>query len=162
VKNCTLKPYFYIFLLHISSTRTRSLVSTCESILQTSGRKLRNQCKPRPLCVNSLSQNQFYCVGEGSKYAHWIGLYLSLHLSWVLGPFVHGRFQSLKTGEDTFGHGLTRLNRYLLQFWYMSIRWWLPSESVHSEITQGFGDLSGISGRRLRGWRWLMMWTSLP
>ena len=31
------------------------------------------------------------CVAEGSRYAHWIGLYLSFHLNWVLGPFVHGR-----------------------------------------------------------------------
>jgi len=46
-------------------------------------------------------------IVEGSKYAHWIGLYLSFHLSWVLGPFVHGRLQNLKTSEDTFGHDIT-------------------------------------------------------
>ena len=36
-------------------------------------------------------------------------LYLSLHLSWVLDPFVHNRFQNLKTSEDTFGHDITPL-----------------------------------------------------
>jgi len=38
-------------------------------------------------------------VIEGSKYAHWIGLYLSFHLNWVLGPFVHGRLQNLQTSH---------------------------------------------------------------
>jgi len=41
-------------------------------------------------------------VTEGSKYAHWIGLYLNSHLNWVLGPFVHGRLHNLKTSEVTF------------------------------------------------------------
>ena len=49
------------------------------------------------------------CVAEGFKYAHWIGLYLSFHLSWVLGPFVPGRLQNLKASKDTFGHDLTPL-----------------------------------------------------
>jgi len=53
-------------------------------------------------------------VAKGSKYAHWIGLYLGFHLSWVLGPFVHGRLQNLKTSEATFGHELTSLNQNLL------------------------------------------------
>jgi len=43
-------------------------------------------------------------VIKGSKYAHWIGLYLSFHLDWVLGPFVHGRLQNLQTSEVTFAH----------------------------------------------------------
>jgi len=43
-------------------------------------------------------------IGEGFKYAHWIGLYLSLHLNWVLGPFLHGRLQNLQTSEATFAH----------------------------------------------------------
>ena len=47
------------------------------------------------------------CVVEGSKYAHWIGLYLSFHLSWVLGPFVDGRLQNLQTSEVTFAHVIT-------------------------------------------------------
>jgi len=54
-------------------------------------------------------------VIEGSKYAHWIGLYLSFHLNWVLGPFVLGRLQNLQTSEDTFAHVITPLthNSYL-------------------------------------------------
>jgi len=44
------------------------------------------------------------CVDKGSKHAHWIGLYLSFNLSWVLGPFVHGRLQYLRTSEVTFDH----------------------------------------------------------
>jgi len=43
------------------------------------------------------------CIAEGSKYAHWVGLYPKFHLSWVLGPFVHGRLQNMKT----FGHDIT-------------------------------------------------------
>jgi len=35
-------------------------------------------------------------IAEGSKYAHWIGLYLSFHLNWVLDPLVHGRLQNLQ------------------------------------------------------------------
>ena len=46
---------------------------------------------------------------EGSKYAHWIGLYLSFHLNWVLGPSVHGRLQNLQTNEVTFAHAITPL-----------------------------------------------------
>ena len=45
-----------------------------------------------------------------SKYAHWIGLYPSFHLNWVLGPFVHGRLQNLETREVTFAHVITPLN----------------------------------------------------
>ena len=48
-------------------------------------------------------------VVEGFKYAHWTGLYLSLHLNWVLGPFVHGRLQNLQTSEVTFAHVITTL-----------------------------------------------------
>jgi len=50
-------------------------------------------------------------VVEGSQYAHWIGLYLSFHLNWVLGPFVHGRLQNLQTSEVTFAHGITPLRQ---------------------------------------------------
>jgi len=49
------------------------------------------------------------CVTEGSKYAHWIGLYLSFHLNWVLGPFVHRRLQILQTSEVTFARVITPL-----------------------------------------------------
>jgi len=48
-------------------------------------------------------------VVDGSKYADWIGLYLSFHLNWVLGPFVHGGLQNLQTSEVTFGHVITPL-----------------------------------------------------
>jgi len=41
---------------------------------------------------------------RGSRYAQRIGLYLSFHLTWVLGPFVHVRLQNLQTSEYTFGH----------------------------------------------------------
>ena len=47
-------------------------------------------------------------VVEGSKYAHWIGLYLSFHSNWVLGPFVH--VQNLETSEVTFAHVITPLS----------------------------------------------------
>ena len=36
------------------------------------------------------------CIAEGSKYAHWIGLYLSFHLNWVFGPFAHVGFRIYK------------------------------------------------------------------
>ena len=51
------------------------------------------------------------CIAEGSEYAHWIELYLSFHLNWVLGPFVHGRLQNLQTNEVTFAYVITPLNR---------------------------------------------------
>ena len=46
-------------------------------------------------------------AAESSKYAHWIELYLSFHLNWVLGLFVHGRLQNLQTSEVTFAHVIT-------------------------------------------------------
>jgi len=52
------------------------------------------------------------CVTEGSKNAHWIRLYLSFHLSWVFGPFVHGRLQNLQKSEDTLEHVLTPLHPF--------------------------------------------------
>jgi len=42
VKNCTLKPYFYIFAEHNTTT---SLVCTCKRVFQSSARKPRNQRK---------------------------------------------------------------------------------------------------------------------
>jgi len=50
------------------------------------------------------------CIAEGSKYVHWIGLYLSSHLNWVLGPSVHGRLQNLQTSEVTFTHVIAPLS----------------------------------------------------
>ena len=51
-------------------------------------------------------------VTEGSKYAHWIGLYLSFYLNWVLGPFVHVRLQNLQTSEVTFARVITPLTHF--------------------------------------------------
>jgi len=48
-------------------------------------------------------------VTKDSRYGHWIGLYLSFHLNWVLGPFVHGRLPNLQTSEVTFAHVITLL-----------------------------------------------------
>jgi len=48
-------------------------------------------------------------VVESSKYAYWIGLYLSFHLNWVLGPFFQGRLKNLETSEVTFAHVITPL-----------------------------------------------------
>ena len=116
-KNCSLKVYFYSFIehfLYIYLWNHRSTV-TCKRIFQTSARKPRNQCKHQQLCYFPISRPILLrrlsekCITEGSQYAHWIGLYLSLHLSWVLGPFIHGRLQNLKTSEDTFGHDITPL-----------------------------------------------------
>jgi len=45
-------------------------------------------------------------VVEDSKYARWIGLYLSFRVNWLLGPFVHGRVQNLQTSEVTFARGI--------------------------------------------------------
>ena len=53
-------------------------------------------------------------VPEGSKYAHWIGLHLSFHLKWVLGPFFHGRLQNLQTSEVIFAHVIAPLTFFLL------------------------------------------------
>jgi len=78
----------------------------------------RNQCKHQQLCVDFLARpillrrRSEKCIAKGSKYAQWIGLYLSFRLSWVLGPFVPGRLHNLKASEDTFGHDLTSLNTY--------------------------------------------------
>ena len=48
-------------------------------------------------------------TAECSKYAHWIGLYLSFYLNWILGPFVRGRLQNLQTTEVTFDHVIAPL-----------------------------------------------------
>ena len=83
--------------LHIFAIQTRvttSLVCTCKRFFQTSAHKLRNQCKHQQLCDN--------CLLEANSVAS---------TTWVLGPFVHGRLQNLKTSEYTFDHGLTPLTR---------------------------------------------------
>jgi len=48
-------------------------------------------------------------VTEGSKHAHWMGLYLSFHLNWVLGLFVHDSLQNLQTSEVTFARVITTI-----------------------------------------------------
>ena len=61
-------------------------------------------------------------VIEGSKYAHWIGLYLGFHLNWVLGPFVQGRLQNLQTNEVTFAHVITPLSSSFYPFsWFQDM-----------------------------------------
>jgi len=83
------------------------------------------------------------CVNEGSKYAHLIGLYLSFHLNWVLGPFVHGKLQNLKTSKDTLGHDITSLNKMVL------LCQWVPGNNplvsssllLGAYIMGGFNDL---------------------
>ena len=75
-------------------------------------------------------------VIKGSKYAHWTGLYLSFHLSQVLGPFVHGRLQNLKTSEDTLGHDITTLMKTTL-IWEWCRQWQrsvLPEHTCRSFI----------------------------
>jgi len=46
---------------------------------------------------------------------HCIALYLSFHLNWVLGPFVHGRLQNLQASEVTFAHVITPLMQKVLK-----------------------------------------------
>jgi len=46
---------------------------------------------------------------------YWIGLYLSFHLSWVLGSIVHSRLQNMKTSEGTFGHNTTPLTQMIVK-----------------------------------------------
>jgi len=50
-----------------------------------------------------------YLEANSGAYAHWIGLYLSFHLNWVLSPFVRDRLQILQTSEVTFAHVITPL-----------------------------------------------------
>jgi len=66
----------------------------------------------RPVLLHRQSEK---CIAKGSKYAHWIGLYLSFHLSWLSDPFVHGRLQNLKTNEDTFAHDITLLRDSIME-----------------------------------------------
>jgi len=81
VKNCTLKPYFYIFVEHfLYMDVTTSLQCTCTRIFQTSVRKPRNQRKHQQVYVNFLSRGQLCCV-DGLK------------------------------SEDAFGHDITPLTR---------------------------------------------------
>jgi len=84
-----------------------------------------------------LRQRSEKCVAEGSKYAHWIGLYLSFYLSWLLGPFAHGRLQNLKTSEDTFGHGTTpsKLFAIIRKCWWA---WYAHTLTANIAITHAY------------------------
>ena len=84
------------------------------------------------------------CVAKGSMYAQWIGLYLSFHLNWLLGPFVHGRRQNLKTSEDSFGPEVTPSSKLRYVGWSrahigknkrISSFWQFDSNSVQIEGT---------------------------
>ena len=110
-----LKPYFYMFVerfLYIDLCNHRSSVHLPEDFPNISAQAMQTQTAlcyfpiSRPILLRRRSEK---CIIQGSKYAHWIRLYLSFHLNWVLGPFVHGRLQNLKTSEDTFGHDITPL-----------------------------------------------------
>ena len=80
-------------------------------IFETSARKPGDQRKHHQLCVILrpilLHRQSEKCIAEGSKYVHWIGLYLSFHLSWVLASFVYGRPQNLQMNEVTFARVIT-------------------------------------------------------
>jgi len=82
---------------------------------------------PTSLCYFSilrsilLHRRSEKCVGEGSKYAQWIGLYLSFYSDWLLSPFVHGRHQNMRTSKHTFGYGLTLLSWGALENHYNPI-----------------------------------------
>ena len=54
-------------------------------------------------------------IVRGFKYAHWIGLYVSFHLNWVLDPFVHGKLENLQTSEVTFARVITPLQSLYTQ-----------------------------------------------
>ena len=104
------------FLLNIFSIQTcvtTGLVCTRKRFFQTSVCKPGNQCKHQQLCVNFLFRGQFCCVdGLISASPRALSMrigYLSFHLTWVLGPFVHGRLQTMKPSGGTFSHDIAPL-----------------------------------------------------
>ena len=137
--------YFFAYFLYSELCNYKSSI-TCKRFFQTSACKPKNQCEHQQLWINFLSWGPILLrrwsekyVTEGSKYTHWLGLYLSFRLSWVLGSLVYSRLQNLKTSEATFGHSLTTLikqnktwafhmditHRFLLQFLvWMNLRRW--------------------------------------
>ena len=56
-----------------------------------------------------MRQRSEKCIAEGTRHAHWIGLYIIFHLNWVLGPFVRGRLHNLQTSGATFARVITPL-----------------------------------------------------
>ena len=63
---------------------------------------------------------------EGSKYTHWIGLCLSFHLNWVLGPFVHGGFRIYKEVKSLLPMSYITPLIESMSFMLFDIRTWLP------------------------------------
>jgi len=105
------KCYFYIFVKRflysdLCNYRSSNAPASDFSKHQYVSREINANTKSSVLNSYLLHRWSEKRSAEGSKYAHWIGLYLSFHLSWVLGPFVHGRLQNLKTSEDIFGHDI--------------------------------------------------------
>ena len=45
------------------------------------------------LKVNSVASTSSKVCAPGPKYAHWIGLYLSFHLSWFFRPYIRAMLQ---------------------------------------------------------------------
>ena len=86
-------------------------------------------------------------VAEGSKYAHWIGLYLSFHLNWVLDPFFHGRLQNLQTSEVTSAHVIIPLTRL-----YTLVSHWMPV--MHFANIYILGDNTQVQPNLLHSMIW--------
>jgi len=141
VKNCTLKPYFHMFVAHFpysDLSNYRSSMHLQESFFKhqhisreinanTNSSVLISYLKANSAAstIWKVRRQSEKCVDKGSKYAHWIELYPSLHLSWVLGPFVYGRLQNPQTNEVTFAHVITPLSPIIPpQCFIMS---WLPN-----------------------------------
>jgi len=115
-----LKPFFYIFVARFiyadlcnykSSIHMQTHWSNIGAKAEKSMQTPTALCFPisRPILVRRRSEK--YIV-EGSTYAHWVGLYLSCHLNWIMGPFVRGRLQNLQTSEVTLAHVITPLNAW--------------------------------------------------
>jgi len=70
VKNCTPKPYFYIFVAHFlySDSCNYKSIMPMGDMFPNTARKPRNQCKPQQLCVDFRSRGQFCCI-DGLKNA---------------------------------------------------------------------------------------------
>ena len=84
-----------LIIFSIQTSVTISLVCTCKRIFPTSGvvRNPDNPVPPKPSTHTSETQYPETCKSRcynPFKYAHRLGLYLSFHLSCLIGPFVHG------------------------------------------------------------------------
>jgi len=66
-------------------------------------------------------------------YVHWIRLYISFHLGWVLAPFIHSRLPNLQASEGTFAHVITPLIRRLVNIQKLDKEvFMLKSENISS------------------------------